>query len=158
MRTLTRWNPFREIAILNNNVDQLLSDSWGRVPVRRQVPVNIRVSRNGTGHLLAIDLYETEKEVVVKTAVPGVRPEDVEVKVTGDVLAIRGTTTEEKDTKAENYYLRERRHGTFSRSIALPVAVQADKAEAVFEHGILTLTLPKVEEVRPKTIKVKMKE
>ncbi|NOZ05564.1 MAG: Hsp20/alpha crystallin family protein [Chloroflexi bacterium] len=156
MVSLTRWEPFREMAALNNVVDQLLGD-WGQVPVMRRWPV-AGLASNGAGRLLAVDLYVTDKDVVVKAAVPGASPEDVEVKVTGDVLSIRGETKEEKDVQTENYYLRERRHGTFSRSIALPVPVQADKAEAVFEHGILTLTLPKVEEVRPKTIKVQTKK
>jgi len=143
---------------LNNVVDQLLSDRWGQVPVMRRWPFTGLTPYSGAGRLLAIDLYVTDKDVVVKAAVPGASPEDVEVQVTGDVLSIRGETKEEKDVKTENYYLQERRHGTFSRSIALPVPVQADKAEAVFEHGVLTLTLPKIEEVRPKTIKVQMKK
>ncbi len=158
MVSLTRWEPFREMVAWNNVVDRLLNDRWGQVPVMRPVPATGRALHNGDGRLLAIDLYATDKDVVVKAAVPGVRPEEVEVTVTDDVLAIRGEIKEEKGVETENYFLRERRHGTFSRSIALPVPVQAEKAEAVFEQGILTLTLPKIEEVRPKTIKVQTKK
>jgi len=150
--SLTRWNPFRDMIALSNAVDQLFDETWGRVPVTQRSPYL------GMGRMLAIDLYETDKDVIVKTAVPGVRPEDVDIKITADVLTIQGEEKEEQDVKKENYHLRERRYGRFSRSVALPVPVQADKAEAVFENGLLTLTLPKVEEVRPKTIKVKAKK
>jgi HSP20 family protein len=106
---------------------------------------------------LAVDMYETDEEVVVKTAAPGVKPEDIDVNITGDVLIIKGETKTEEKVEEASYIRQERRYGAFSRSLALPSTVVADKATAEFENGVLTLTLPKAEEVKPKTIKVKAK-
>jgi len=106
---------------------------------------------------LPVDMYETDQDVVVKATVPGVKPEDINITVTDDVVTIKGETKAEEEVSRENYHLREHRYGAFQRSVRLPTDVKADKAEAVFEHGVLTLTLPKTEEVLPKTIKVKAK-
>jgi len=107
------------------------------------------------GGTLAVDMYDAGDAIVVKTAVPGVKPEDLDISITGDTLTIKGEAREESEVKAENYIRRERRMGSFCRSLALPTQVNADKAEATFEHGVLTLTIPKAEEVKPKVIKVK---
>ena len=104
---------------------------------------------------LALDMYETEDSVVVKTAIPGMKAEDLDVSVTGNTLTIRAETTEEEEIKRERYLRRERRHGSYARSVTLPNGLQADRAEADYTDGVLTLTFPKAEEVRPKTIKVK---
>jgi HSP20 family protein len=106
----------------------------------------------------AVDIYETKDDVVVKASLPGVKPEDIEVSVVGDTLTIKGEVKEEKDIKEENYIRKERRYGSFCRSFTLPVSVDADKATAEFENGVLTLTLPKAEEVKPKTIAIKAKK
>jgi HSP20 family protein len=91
-----------------------------------------------------LDVYETEDSLMVKAALPGVKPEEVEISVTGDTLTIKG----------ENYHRRELRYGSFCRSVPLPTGVNHHKAEAVFEQSVLTVTLPKAEEAKPKTIKV----
>jgi HSP20 family protein len=104
---------------------------------------------------LAIDMYETEEAVVIKTAIPGVKAEDIDVSISGDTLTIRGETKEEQEIKRENYLRRERRFGSFSRSVTLPGDLEADEADADYADGILTLRLPKSEEVRAKSIKVK---
>jgi HSP20 family protein len=96
--------------------------------------------------------------VVVKASLPGVKPEDVDITISGDTLTIKGETKTEEEVKREDYLYQERRYGSFSRTIALPSSLQTDKAEATFENGVLTLTIPKIEEVKPKTIKVKPKE
>ena len=106
---------------------------------------------------LAVDMYETDDKVVVKTAVPGIESEDIDVSITGDVLTIKGETKAEEKVEKANYIRQERRYGAFSRSLSLPSMVVADKATAEFEDGVLTLTLPKAEEVKPKTIQVKAK-
>jgi HSP20 family protein len=113
-------------------------------------------SRTAAG-TLAVDMYETDEAVVVKTATPGVDPDDIDISITGDTLTIKGETRVEKEVEEERYVCRERRYGAFSRSLAIPVAIKADEAEAEFEDGILTLTLPKAEEVKPKAIKVRAK-
>jgi HSP20 family protein len=106
---------------------------------------------------LALDVFEDADDVTVKASLPGISPQEVDIAITGDVLTIKGEKSEEKEEKQGNWHLRERRYGAFQRSISLPAAVQADKADAVFENGVLTLTLPKVEEIKPKSIKIKTK-
>lgn len=148
MSSLMRWDPGNDMISLRDMMDRLFEDSFVR-------------TRSGsmlahTGDL-AVDLVETKDDVVVKATLPGVKPEDVELTITGETLSIRGETKEEKETKDENYIRRERRYGSFSRSIQLPAGLQTDKAEASFENGVLTLKLPKSEQVKPKSIKVKAK-
>jgi HSP20 family protein len=145
--SLIRWEPFRDLISLREAMDRLLEESfvrpWGTL-TRWEGP--------------AVDMYETDDAVVVKAAIPGGDPKDVEISVTGDTLTIRGEVKKEEKVKEENYIRRERYYGSFCRSFLLPTRVVADDAEAVFEHGVLTLTLPKAEEVKPKTIKVKAKK
>jgi HSP20 family protein len=100
-------------------------------------------------------MYETEDEIVVTAALPGVSPEDVEITITGDVLQIKGETKAEIAEEKANYLRQERRYGAFSRTIALAAPLQADKADAKFKNGVLTLSIPKADEAKPKSIKVK---
>lgn len=148
MSSLMRWDPGNDMISLRDMMDRLFEDSFVRTRSGSMLP------RAGD---LAVDLVETKDDVVVKATLPGVKPEDVELTITGDTLSISGETKEEKETKDENYIRRERRYGSFSRSIQLPAGLQTDKAEASFENGVLTLKLPKSEQVKPKSIKVKAK-
>jgi HSP20 family protein len=104
----------------------------------------------------AMDVYETPDAVVVKMLLPGFKPEEVQVNLKGDTLTISSERKEETAPEGADYYIREVRHGTFSRTVRLGVPVDGDKAEATYEHGVLTLTLPKKEEVRGKVISVKV--
>jgi HSP20 family protein len=149
MSSLIRWDPFREAMSLRNAIDRLFEESFVSPRFGWWAPLGAAD--------LAIDMYETKDEVVVKAAMPGIKPEQTEVTITGNTLTIRGEAKEEKEVKEENYICRERRMGTFSRSIALPDGLKADKAEATFENGVLTLKIPKAEEAKPKTIKIKAK-
>lgn len=145
MSELIRWDPFREMLSMRSMMDRILED-WERP--------------SPGGALLggpALDLMQTPDEVVVRMMIPGVKPEDIEISVTGDVLSIRGEVKFEQAKETARYHVRELRHGSFARSIALPAPVVADKAEARFQDGVLTLTLPKAEEVKPKMISVKPK-
>jgi HSP20 family protein len=132
---------------LRDAMDRLFEDSFVR-------PWSIR-SDGVVG--LPLDMYQTADDVVVKATLPGVKPEEVDISISGDTLTIKGEHKEEQEVKEQDYFHKERRYGAFSRSVALPVQVKSDKAEAIFENGILTLTLPKAEEVKPKQIKVKAK-
>jgi HSP20 family protein len=105
----------------------------------------------------AMDMVETGDSLVIKAVVPGVKPEDINISVSGDTLTIQGEIKEEQETEEHNFHVRERQYGRFNRSVSLPTAVVADKADAQFEQGILTLTLPKAEDARPKVITVKAK-
>jgi HSP20 family protein len=146
---IIRWEPFREMAGVRDAMDRLFEDGLARYP--RLWP------RLGEWEL-PIDMHQTADEVVVKASVPGLKPEEVDISITGDTLTIKGEHKEEKEVEEENYIYKERRYGTFSRSMLIPVKVKSDKAEAVFEDGVLTLTLPKAEEVKPRQIKVKTKQ
>lgn len=95
---------------------------------------------------------------MVKATLPGVKREDVSIDITGETLTIRGDTKAEEEVKREDYLYQERRYGSFSRSVVLPGGLKTDKAEATMEDCVLTLTIPKAEEVKPKAIKVKPKE
>lgn len=145
MSRLVRWDPYREPLSIRELMDRFINE-----------PMTGLRPWADTG-IPSVDIYQTDEEIVVEAALPGVRPEDIAISVTGDVLTLRGSTMEEKDVHEGSYYLRERRSGEFSRSLPLPAPVIADKALAEFEDGILKLTLPKAEEVKPKTITVKAK-
>jgi len=150
MGTLVKWEPFREMATLREAMDRLFEESlfWPRS----------RFSMwNGEPVTLAVDLYEKDDALVLKASLPGLKPEDVDISITGDTLTIKGEIKAEEETARDNYHYRERRYGAFARSLTLPVSVNADQAEATFENGVLTLTLPKAEEVKPKHIEVKAK-
>ena len=147
MSNLTRWEPVREMMTLREAMDRLFDDAFTR-------PINLR---DGGWSAPAIDMYQTDDEVVVKAALPGFKADEVQINVTGDVLTLRGEMKHEEEKKDKAWHIREQRWGSFERSIALPTDVMADKAAADFENGILTVTLPKAEEVKPRTITVKAK-
>jgi len=148
MSNLIRWEPAREMMTLRDAMDRLFDDAFTRP---------LRMYDGGQLSAPAVDMYQTDNEVVVKAAIPGVKADDVQINVTGEVLTIKGETREKEETKDKAYHIREQRWGMFERTIALPTDVVADKAKAEFENGILTITLPKAEEVKPKTISIKTK-
>ncbi|MCJ7654618.1 MAG: Hsp20/alpha crystallin family protein, partial [Dehalococcoidia bacterium] len=123
---IVRWEPFREMASLRDAMDRLFEDSFVRTP--RLWP---RVGKWG----LPIDMHQTANDVIVKTSLPGFKPDEVDISITGDTLAIKGAHKEEQEVNEENCIYKERRYGTFSRSVLIPVHVKSDKAEAVFEDG-----------------------
>jgi HSP20 family protein len=108
-------------------------------------------------HLPAVDLYQTDEAVVVQAAIPGLKADDVQISVTGDQLSLKGEFRSQTESKERTYHLREQRYGAFERTVNLPARVVAEKAKADFENGVLTITLPKADEVKPKTISVKAK-
>ncbi len=146
MTNLIRWEPEREMMTLREAMDRLFDDAFTR-------PFSVTESRHGP----ALDLYQTDDDVVVKAALPGIKADDVQINITGDVLSIKGEMKEKNETKEKNYHIREQRWGSFERSVMLPTAVVSDKAKAEFEDGILVITLPKAEEVKPKIVTVKAK-
>jgi HSP20 family protein len=137
----------REMMTLREAMDRLFDDAFTR-------PLNIR---DGGWTSPAVDMYQTDDEVVVRVALPGFKADEVQINVTGDVLHLRGEMQQQEEKKERAWHIREQRWGSFERSIPLPTDVTADRAAADFENGILTITLPKAEEVKPKTITVKTK-
>jgi HSP20 family protein len=141
---LTRWDPFREAVTLREAMDRLFEDTF--VPARRRAEPREPVFR------LPLDAYTTPEEIVILSNMPGVNPEGVEITIEGDTLTIKG----ERPAPLSNvdYALQERTYGKFQRTLNINIPVDADKAEAKFEHGLLTLTIPKAEAAKPKTIQV----
>jgi HSP20 family protein len=130
-------------------MNQLLEESMVRSPSgleEREDLIPVRV-----------DMVETDEGIVVKSDLPGVKPEDVDISIRENTLTIKGEFEAEEETEQENVHIRERRYGAFQRSIPLPKAVEAEKAEAEFEDGVLRVTLPTVEEEKPKRISVQAK-
>ena len=140
-----RWDSFREAVSLTDAMNALFRESFIRPS---SVP-----GQPGSG-LLPLDVSENENEFVIKASLPGVKPEDVQITVHGDTLTIQSETKAEEEKKGERWHLRERRSGSFQRSLSLATPVNSDKAQAQFEHGVLTLVLPKSEAAKPRQIKV----
>jgi HSP20 family protein len=151
MANLVRLDPAREAMSLREAMDRLFEESF------------LRPGFFGNGEsgavMLPMDMYETENEVVVKAAVPGVKPEDIEVTVTGDLLTIKGEFKSESEQKDEkrNWHRQERRYGNFSRQVTLPAGVNTDACQADFDNGVLTLKLPKAEEAKVKRVQITSK-
>jgi HSP20 family protein len=145
--SIVRWEPFSDLMSLREAMDRLFEESFVR-------PSNRMMAADGS-YELALDMFETENDVIVTASLPGVKSDDVDISITGDTLTIKGETKFETKAETANYLRQERRYGAFSRTIALPMPVQADRAEAKFKDGVLTLSIPKAEEAKPKTIKVK---
>ena len=147
MSNLIRWEPAREMMTLREAMDRLFDDAFTRP-----------LSMSGNNWSIpAVDMYQTDNEVVVKAALPGIKADEVQINVTGEVITIKGEIKQENESKEKAYHIREQRWGAFERSLVLPTEVVADKAKAGFENGVLTITLPKAEEVKPKTISIKTK-
>ena len=147
MSTLIRWEPAREMMSLREAMDHLFDDAFTR-------PVSMSAN---AWSVPAVDMYQTDNEVIVKAALPGVKSDEVQINVTGEILTLKGEVKQQEEIKEKTYHIREQRWGMFERSLALPTEVVADKAKAEFENGVLTITLPKAEEVKPKSITIKSK-
>ena len=106
------------------------------------------------GGMLPLDVAETENEFVVTASLPGVKPEDVEIAVQNNTLTLRGEVKAEEEQQGKQWHVRERRFGSFQRSVTLPTAVNADACGARYENGLLTVTLPKAEAAKPKRIRI----
>jgi HSP20 family protein len=146
MAELVRWEPRREMTSLRDAMDRLFEDAF--IQPGWFAPVW------GAAEMLPVDVYETDEQVVVKATVPGVKPDEIEVTVTGDLLTIKGEFKQDEKVEKPNYLRQERRYGSFCRQVGLPAGISAEKAKATFENGVLTLEMPKVEAAKPKTVKV----
>ncbi len=147
MANITRFDPFGEMVTLRQAMDRLFEDSFVS-------PLTLR-SYNGEAPGPALDVHQTAEEIVVTAALPGTKPEDVDITITGQTLVMRGEFKADEKVEGDQYLYRERRFGAFNRQLQLPVRVQGDAATATFENGVLTLTIPKSEEVKPRQIQVK---
>jgi len=144
MRTLTRWEPFRGATTLQDQVNRLFNDVLERTGDESSL----------TAWAPSVDIYETEHELVVKADLPEVDPKDLDIRVENNILTIRGERKFEKNVNQENYLRVERAYGSFARSFTLANTVNAEAIKADYQNGVLTLTIPKKEEAKPKQIKV----
>jgi HSP20 family protein len=148
MANITRYDPLGEMVSLRSAMDRLFEDSFVS-------PLTWRTIGGGTETVNpAIDVHETGDELVVSAALPGMKADDVDITITGQTLSLRGEFKADDEVKREQYLYRERRYGSFNRTLQLPVRVQGDQARATFADGVLTLTIPKAEEVKPRQIRI----
>src|SRR3990170_3053511 len=145
---LVRWQPFRDMLPTERGFDRLFRDAFSAMSGEREAEPSTRPWAP------AVDIYETENSIVLKAELPGIDPKDVEVRVEDNTLYLKGERKFEKETKDENYHRVERWYGSFARSFALPNSIDADKVAAEYKDGLLTLTLPKREEAKPKTVRI----
>ena len=155
MRTIARWEPFRGVTALQDQINRLFNDNFERTGEQS----------NLSAWAPAVDIYETEQELVVKADLPDVDPKDLDIRVENHLLTIRGERKFEKvarsagaGEKAEdkNYLRVERSYGSFARSFSLANTVNTEAIQADYKDGVLTLSIPKREEAKPKQIKVKV--
>lgn len=148
MRSLTRWNPLRDLVSLHKDMDDLfkrsLGDFGGLMTEEAVYP--------------AIECYMRDNTFTVKALVPGIDPKEVHVSVLGNRLTLKGETKKDKSIKEEDYVLREVRYGSFERTITIPEGVEIDKFHASFENGTLMITAPAKEAAKPKKIDVEVSE
>jgi HSP20 family protein len=147
MANITRFDPLNEMVSLRSAMDRLFEDSFVN-------PLSWRTISGGDTLTPALDVHETSDALVVTAALPGIRAEDVDITMTGQTLTLRGEFKADEQVKQDQYLYRERRFGAFNRTVQLPVRVQGDQANAQFVDGILTLTIPKAEEVKPRQIRI----
>jgi len=149
MPSIIRWDPFRDVATLQDRMNRLFDDVWGRG--RRGDEEYI----SGTW-VPAVDVRETKDSLEISAELPGIDPNAVEVSVESGVLTLKGSRQFEKATEGETYHRVERAYGAFERSFTLPTNVDADKIHAAYRNGVLFLTVPKREEAKPRSINIKV--
>jgi HSP20 family protein len=141
---LTRWDPLREMMIVRKSMDRVFDREDTLAPT----------SWKSFTWSVSLDVAESDDEFLVKASLPGINPDDLEITFSDNKLTIKGEVKEENKIDEAHYHLRERRHGSFSRSIKLPSGIEADKIVANYESGVLELRLPKIEEIKPKKITI----
>jgi HSP20 family protein len=146
-RDVIKWEPFREVSRLRRDMDRLWEDFFG--------PTTRAPRPWGEEWSPAVDVAETPEKVTVKAEIPGIDPHNINISLVGDLLTIKGEKKSEREETKENYHLVERSYGSFSRALRLPAAVDADQIEARYENGVLSVTCPKKEPVKPKAISIK---
>jgi HSP20 family protein len=143
---ITRWRPFRDLMSVQDEMNRLFDDLFGRPVMRRDWTEEAWCP--------CVDVSETKDSVIINTEIPGMPRDDVKVSIQDNVLTLSGEKKQEKEEKDANYHRMERSYGSFSRSFTLPTSVKADKVKAAYKDGILRITLPKSEEVKPKQIPI----
>lgn len=147
---IRRWEPFREMISLREAMDRLFEDSFVKSDVSKG-----SILQEGS---LAVDIFEKKDKLVVQVAIPGVKADDLDITVEGEILNIKGETKQEEKIEEKDYFRREFRYGSFNRSVKLPVEVDPQQAHAEYKDGVLTLSFPKPEKKKVLSIPVKIKK
>ena len=148
MNYISRWNPYRDLALMRRSMDRMVENLYAE---GGEYPETVTWG-------VALDVREKEDEFIVEASLPGVKPEDVDVTFTNNTLTIKGEVRSEEEKEDASYHLRERRYGLFSRSITLPRGINGEAIQASYNAGVLTLHLPKREEIKPKRIEIRSVE
>ncbi len=146
-RPIKRWDPFRELISMRDDMERLFNTFFGKHYVEESEGVWLPV----------VDIEEDNESFIVKAELPGLKKEDVKISVRGNLLTISGERKKEEETKNKTYHRVERLYGKFSRTISLPSEVDINKIKAVYKDGVLHINLPKLEIMKPKEIEVEMK-
>lgn len=146
---LVKYNPLRELRSMQDQMNRLLNLSWNHDLPGEDIKEGIWQP--------AVDIYETGDSIVIKAELPDVDQKDIDVRIEDNTLILRGERKHEDEVKKENYHRIERYFGTFQRSFTLPATINQEKVEANCEKGVLTITLPKKEEKKPKQISIQVK-
>jgi len=143
---IIRWDPFRDLITLREKMNRLFEDAFTSRTEEKDL-----ISRSWSP---AVDIFETENELVLTAEVPGIEDKDIEIKIEDNTLSLKGERKFEKETKEENYHRIERAYGSFYRSFTLPTYIDQDKVRAEHQNGVLKITMPKKAELKPRKVKV----
>ena len=146
---IMRWKPWGDLVNIQDEVNRLFDDSFGRIPARW--------IESGARWSPAVDISENNDKIYVDVEIPGMKKEDIKVSLENSVLSLKGEKKQEREIKEENCHRVERQYGSFVRSFELPMPVQAEKIKASYRNGVLHVELPKAEEVKPKEIPIEVK-
>ena len=146
---LVKYNPLQELRSMQDQMNRLLNLSWNHEIPSEDIMEGLWQP--------AVDIYETADSIIIKAELPDVDQKDIEVRIEDSTLILKGERKHQDEVKKENYYRIERYFGTFQRSFSLPTTVNQEKVEANCERGVLTITLPKKEETKPKQINIQVK-
>ncbi len=143
---ITRWRPFRDVVSIQDEMNKLFDDFFGRPVLRTEWTEGVWSP--------SVDVSEDKDNVIIKAEMPGMNKDDVKISIQDGVLTLKGEKRQEKEEKDKNYHRVERNYGSFCRSFQLPTSVKSDKVKASYKDGMLSIALPKTEEVKPKEIPI----
>lgn len=146
---IMKWDPFRDMVSIRDEIDRLFDGSFGRMPAKRSVMEGIWAP--------LVDIEETKDDILIRAELPGMKKEDIKISVSEGRLQIAGERSKEKEEKEGTYHRIERTYGRFQRVVPLPVEVEAGKTKATYKDGMLEVRLPKAEKAKPKEIGIEVK-
>jgi HSP20 family protein len=146
---IRRWEPFRDMVTLREDIDSLFNDFFQRTPVEKFPKEGLWFP--------ALDIEETKETIVINAEIPGLKKEDIQLSISEGQLVLQGERRFEKEEKEKTYHRIERQYGSFKRTISLPTEVEADKTQATYKNGILNIVIPKSKKAKPKEIGIDVK-